>query len=65
MGGEEVGWAGDQDDAEEGNEAADLLDAGEGFGDELGAEVGGKGRGEEGEDGGIGEREVLEGPLIV
>lgn len=60
---EEGGGAGDQGDANEGDQGADLLHAGEGFFDEDGAGEAGDGGGDEGYDGGVGEGEVEEGVL--
>ena len=59
--GEEGGWAGDEDYAEEGDEAGKLLAAGEGLVEEDGGGPAGDDGGEEGDYGCVGEGKVGEG----
>ena len=61
VGGEEGGGLGDHDDAGEGDEAGDLLDAGKGLFEEDGADGAGDDGRDEGDDRGFGDGEVDEG----
>jgi hypothetical protein len=61
---EERGWAGYDDDADQGQERSELLLPGKGLaGDEPGADVAGEDRREEGEHGCFGEGHVEESEI--